>query len=462
MTDKKTSDTKNKKSAVEATSGPSATITLSPDTGKTKGEILSKDSAIQASTTGESSKVKSKKTSPKPTPSKSIKKENMQPSSPNSTKISKTALLSILIAFIALGGVGGLYFWQNQQQALQAQNFLKQLKQQQTDSSQQAKANIEQVERLLAKQKSDLILKLEQTLSDNQLASENKITALENTITRLSQNQPSDWLLHEAEYLIRIAARTIWLEQDTGAAINLLKDADQRISELNSPEFLPIRQLIHQDIEALQLMPILATEEVILTLMAMEKQIKSLSLSMVQIPESTESDENFELTDNTSDWRSNLAKTWRKFLADFITVNRRTANVEPLMSPQYQQNLRENLALKIQLALWAASKQNSKLFSTAIDDIQLWLVEYFDMDNLVNQRFSTGLLALNTKVISYDYNNKLFSLDAIRTLINETPANKAPPQIKEELKQPKQKAPKNNNGTKEAIVVNENKLSENA
>jgi len=92
----------------------------------------------------------------------------------------------------------------------------------------------------------------------------------------------------------------------------------------------------------------------------------------------------------------------------------------------------------------------------------LWLVEYFDMDNLVNQRFSTGLLALNTKVISYDYNNKLFSLDAIRTLINETPANKAPPQIKEELKPPKQQTPKNNNGTKEAIVVNENKLSENA
>ncbi|MFT5757725.1 MAG: uroporphyrin-3 C-methyltransferase [Alteromonadaceae bacterium] len=454
MTDKKTADTNDKKSAVEVTSEPSASITLSSDASKTKSETLAKGSE-KKTRSSDGAKI-----TPKNTSAQSIKKENMQSSSPTPLKISKTALLAFLIALIALGAVGGLYFWQNQQQALLTQDLLSQLKQQTTDNKKQAITNKQQVALLLAEQQSNLTLQLEKTLSSNQLESQSKITALENTVSRLSQNQPSDWLIHEVEYLIRIAARTIWLEQDTRTAINLLKDADQRISELNAPEFLPVRQLIHQDIEALQLMPVLNTEEVILTLMAMEKQIGSLSLAMVKIPASSETTESFELTENTSDWRSNLAKTWRKFLADFITINRRTANVEPLMSPQYQQHLRENLALKIQLALWAASKQNSQLFSTAIGDIQLWLKEYFDMDNLSNQRFNAGLQSLSKEVIGFNYNNKLSSLDAIRTLLNETPSNKVPLQIKDALKQPKQIERDNSSEITEPTVVNENELSE--
>ncbi len=462
MTDKKTSDTNDKKSAIEATSKPSASITLSPDVSQTKSETLSKDNEVKMSNVSASAEVAPKKTSSKATPSKSIKKENMQPSTSTSAKISKTALLSFLVALIALGGVGGLYFWQNQQQTLLTKDLLNQIKQQATDNKQQATDYKKQVTLLLAEQQKNLTLQLEKTLNNNQLESQSKIAALENTVSLLSQNQPSDWLIHEAEYLIRIAARTIWLEQDTRAAINLLKDADQRIGELNAPEFLPVRQLIHQDIEALQLMPVLNTENVMLTLMAMEKQIGSLTLAMVQIPESSDINESFELTENTSDWRSNLAKTWRKFLADFITVNRRTANVEPLMSPQYQQNLRENLALKIQLALWATSKQDGQLFSTVINDIQLWLVEYFDMENLVNQRFNTGLKSLSSEVIAFDYNNKLSSLAAIRTLLSNSSSKKVLPKIKNELKQLKQVEPTKDIEIVEPTMVNDNKLSEDA
>ena len=450
MIDKKTSDAKDKSDVdvVKATTGLSASITLSDHTNKTNSETSAKESAVK---TDSSNTQKNSNVKPKPIPTKSIKKENMQSKSP--AKISKTALLSFIIALTALGGVGGLYYWQNQQHNIFAQDLLTQLKQQTTNNKQQAI-------QLLAEHKDALTLQLEKTLSANQLESQQKITSLENNIARLSQNQPSDWLIHEAEYLIRIAARTIWLEQDTRAAINLLKDANQRISELNSPEFLPIRQLIHQDIEALQLMPVLNTEEVILTLMAMEKQIKSLSLAMVKIPKSTELNESFELSENASDWRSNLAKTWHKFLADFITISRRTADVEPLMSPQYQQNLRENLVLKLQLAQWAASKQESKLYKQVISDIQLWLTEYFDMSDTVNQRFNDGLQSLSNEDVAYQYNNKLSSLHAIRNLLNDNSLNNLPLKVKDELQQPEQIELKDHIEKVEPTVVNENNLNE--
>ena len=67
--------------------------------------------------------------------------------------------------------------------------------------------------------------------------------------------------------------------------------------------------------------------------------------------------EDLALSDNIGDWQENLAKTWHKFLNDFITVRRRTGMVEPLMAPDQQQHLKQNLSLKIQLVQWAASEQ---------------------------------------------------------------------------------------------------------
>jgi len=433
MTDKKTSDRNDKEGLADLTPGLSTSINLSDNVSDT----LTKEN--KARNIDKKSNIKVKKMPPK-----QIEKENMQENKSATSKISKTAILSFIIALIALAGNGGLYYWQNQQHNLLEQNLLSQLNQQAID-------NKKQIQRLLAEQKSNLTRQLDKTLTANQLMNQQKISNFEDTITRLSQNQPSDWLIHESEYLIRIAVRSIWLEQDTHAAINLLKDADQRISELNNPKYLSLRQLIHQDIEALKLMPVLNTEEVILTLMAMEKQLKSLPLAMIKIPESTGIDENFELTEDPKDWRSNLTKTWHKFLADFITVSRRTANVEPLMPPQYQQNLRENLALKLQLAQWAATKQDDKLYNITITDIQLWFTEYFDMDNTINQEFNSGLQSLSLEVIAYDYNNRLSSLKAIRKIIEGNDFNEIIPETQNKLQLPKQTEP---------VIKQESKLSE--
>ena len=70
-------------------------------------------------------------------------------------------------------------------------------------------------------------------------------------------------------------------------------------------------------------MPKLKTEEVILSLIAIRKQVPLLRFSMVDIPASEDKIEDLELSEDTADWQSNLAKTWKKFIADFITVRRR-------------------------------------------------------------------------------------------------------------------------------------------
>lgn len=439
MTDKKTSDNSDQSSSSEQK--PITIITEKPSSDSTPdlSAIKKVSQSVNSNTDKNNPKVELTGNKAQPTSKRHMKPEN-------TTKISKTALLSLITAFIALVGIGGVHYWHTQQQSLLENRILLQ--------TQQSDIKAQQIKQLLTEQESNITQQLNnittKILRDNQ----EKIVTLENKIANLSQNQPKDWLIHEAEYLVRIAARTLWLEKDATAAIGLLKDADNRIQELNDPTFLPIRQLIHQDIEALQLIPTLNTEKVVLTLMGMSEQIMSLPLALVNTKDNKDNKEDaksFELSESTDDWRSNLAKTWQKFSANFITISRRTANVEPLMSPQYQQNLRENLMLKLQLAQWAAAQQHASLYTKTLDDVNSWIRQYFDMDNVANLQFIEGISTLKKELIEFEYPNRLISLSAIRNLLENEP--------RQETLEEKEKPSINKLKTDEIKLPVENKTS---
>ncbi len=99
------------------------------------------------------------------------------------------------------------------------------------------------------------------------------------------------------------------------------------------------------------------------------------------------------------------------------------------MSPQYQQNLRQNLTLKIQLAQWAASEAQPTIYLKTLEDIQHWIIEYFDTDNEVNKRFLAEIIALKSELVVFSYPNSLASLKALRDLLAAKPLTKLPAEI---------------------------------
>ncbi len=452
------SDSRDNKKVIP---GPSASIILSSNTSDDSAkssrntssskqntpssagtEPITETAATSAKSSSSAASNKSQKIMPKNTPSLDKKAETKVDTKPeaktpntagkspvsaakgqNTAKrqpLSKTALLALFIALLASAGVGGLFYWNQQQQLTFEQKLL-------NESQQLSQENQQKIQQLLTRQQQSFAQQLAENEAKLLSANQDKITQLENAIAKLGQNEPTDWLLHEAEYLVRIAGRTLWLEHDTKAAINLLQDADTRLQELNNPELLPVRQLIHQDIEQLKLMPVLDSEAVILQIMAVAKQVDSLILAMVDIPESEQVSEELQLSDNASDWQVNLKKTWQKFLDDFITVRRRTGNVEPLMSPDHQQNLRENLKLKLQVVQWAVSEEKAEVYLASLNDISQWLATYYDMENLSNQNFSMAIDDLKAKQISFDYPSQLTSLKALRRLMNQQPSSYVAP-----------------------------------
>jgi uroporphyrin-3 C-methyltransferase len=390
---------------------------------------LVEEKAKATETKASTDKVSEKKASPK----KASTKPKASPAKAEPQKTSKLAIAAIIIALVA---PASHYFWQTHQSQILSQTIQNDIYQKNAATLAQAKKQIQQN---ITQQGVALNKQLQQVKEQTASLSEAKIEQLTQAVAqleqRIQQRQPSDWLTHEAEYLIRVAARTLWLEHDTSAAIGLLNDADSRLAELNDPAFLSVRELIHQDIKSLELLPVLKTDEIILSLMAMGKQVEILPLAVEEIGKGQNSDKALELSDDINDWQANLTKTWQKFLNDFIRVRQRAGSIEPLIAPNQQANLKQNLSLKIQLALWAASERKGDIYQKALADIELWLNEFYAMNHPHNQQFMESLIKLKALDVSYDYPSELMSLTAIRVALTKQSTLPATSAVTEEVKE---------------------------
>ncbi|WDE05488.1 uroporphyrinogen-III C-methyltransferase [Thalassomonas viridans] len=347
--------------------------------------------------------------------------------SPETLKIpvSKTGVLALVLALLACTSSAGWYYWHNQQQAQQQQQTQQTLTQQ---LETRLNAAEQQLNDLLQAREKQLTERFNRQIKQLQSRNEQQVSQLNQNIKGLQQEQPGNWLFNEVEYLIRMASRTLWLEQDKDTAISLLTDAEQRLSQTKNPELLPVRRLIFQDIETLKLLPQQQSAEVVLSLMGLGKQLDSLVLARPYRAENQAQEENLSLTSDPADWRENLSKVWQKFRANYIITSRpRTQGDDPLLSPEHQQNLRQNLALKLQLAIWAASQGESALYRQALDDIRLWLTQYYETDNKTNQAFIAAVEELKPATLTVNYPEKLVSLAAIRKVIEQAGSNKAAP-----------------------------------
>ena len=77
-----------------------------------------------------------------------------------------------------------------------------------------------------------------------------RLSVMDTRLGEVSGRQPNDWTLAEASYLVRIAGRKLWLEDDIDTAQSLLVAADLRVAELSDPSLYPLRASIAEDIAA--------------------------------------------------------------------------------------------------------------------------------------------------------------------------------------------------------------------
>lgn len=300
-------------------------------------------------------------------------------SSPNNVnkKASNWLAIFALLFSVASSALVGFFWWQSQVW-LDNQQQLDQLKQQNLISTQQTlselQAKVGQLQRVSEQ-------KLNQAESSNKSVND-ALSSLAARVKELGQSQPNYWLAAEAGYLINLAERRLLVEQDVNTTIQLLLDANQRLSAMQNPSVFHIREAISEDIASLYSIKQPESDDVYLAISGLINEVQLIKFAQVYIPKpNTNSDAQPKVSDQAGDFVDNLLISVKRFFGNFITITRRDAKVQPQLPADQQWFVRANLTTQMLMAQNAVVNKNQAVYNDSLIQTQKWLAQYFDTDN---------------------------------------------------------------------------------
>jgi len=312
-----------------------------------------------------------------------------------STKISKLAVLCLLL-IVVIAGIGGWGFYSLSNAVNNEQQRFTELTANNNRDIEAAKVELQQK---FSQQTNQFTAQVETTVQQQQQT----IEMLKEKVTELAGRRPNDWLLAEANYLVKLAGRKLWQEKDIDTARSLLTTADMRINEMNEPSLVGIRQALASDIASLQALPRDNSETLALKLDGLISQVDNLKLNMIKLPEITEGQDPQQLSESAEDWQDNLKRMWDSFSDGFITVRRRNGSVEPLMSPKQQWYLEENLKRKLMQTQLAVYRQQQTAYVHAIELSTRWILQFYDRQDSTTEFMLNELANLKKEQVSVNY-----------------------------------------------------------
>ena len=342
------------------------------------------------------------------------------PSSAAKKKSSGNGLLwfVVIILFLIVLGMAGAGYWYYMQQQSASKDSESAL---QTTTSQ---LNTIERERAGLVASIDKVARTNQTLESTvaELKAQNEKLTLqaESTLEQLNNmegRRPADWLIAEADYLVRMAGRKLWLENDVRTAILLLVNADKRLKSLADPSVLPVRANLAEDIQTLQQLNPVSQSSVALALTGMIAQIDKLPLDTFEKPEDANA-EDTTLSESADDWQENLAKVWRSLVNDFLTVKTIEGPVEPVLSLEAQFLAKEQLRLQLMHAQTAALQGDAGLYNQSLQYAQTLIIEKFDTEKSQVTGFVDALQNLIATDVSRPIPTELASQKPLERLLD--------------------------------------------
>ena len=357
-----------------------------------------------------------------------IQTEDREPVAPRTqTVVKKSGTgLSLLAILIALG-VGGAGYYFGQQQVDEFQQKLTALEAQINNKTvvsapaQDVKFDTTQLTQLESENKAtqDKIAQVEELIN----AKSHELVGLQSQINKVSAQanaqQPTDWLFSEADFLLNNALRKLVLDNDVDTAVSLLKLADETLAKVNNSQSAAIRSAINQDLK--QLLSVAGVDQ-----NAVMQKLSQLANTVDELPVL---DVNFgddqnatKLSDSLSDWAENAEKSATSFLNHFIRISpKHGADRKELLAPNQDIYLRENIRLRLQLAIMAVPRQQNELYKQSLEAVASWIRSYFDTNAEVTQSFLKSVDELSEVSIYVDVPSQLQSLSMLDKYLNRTP-----------------------------------------
>ena len=303
-----------------------------------------------------------------------------QPASEPVTHISEQPKSGRGIAAIALGlaiisaASAGFVWWQQQQQQIHYEGVIQQQKQQisgleksiQQSLDQQIQSHVDAQSKPIQQQ----VAKLDHLIQQ-------EIKQLKEGYQLLSGRRSSDWILAEAQYLVKLASRKLYLEQDFDTAKTLLINADDRLGGLREESITELRTALHQDIARLKELPVVDTVGIHAELSGLLVRVDGLTLRQRYLPKSEEV-KGLQLSENVDDVWQNLSSSFQTFLDDFVKIRRVDQGQLPVVSPEQSWFIKSQIKMALIEAQQAALLKEPKAYAASLNQVATWVEAYFE------------------------------------------------------------------------------------
>ncbi|MEA9397148.1 uroporphyrinogen-III C-methyltransferase [Lelliottia amnigena] len=236
-------------------------------------------------------------------------------------------------------------------------------------------------------------------------------------VATISGTDAKTWLLSQADFLVKLAGRKLWSDQDVTTAAALLKSADASLADMNDPSLITARRAITEDIASLGAVSQVDYDGIILKVNQLSNQIDNLRLADNNDDDTPMDSDGTELSSSLREWRINLQKSWQNFMDSFITVRRRDETAVPLLAPNQDVYLRENIRSRLLVAAQAVPRHQEETYKQALDNVSTWVRAYYDTSDATTTAFLDDVDKLSQQNITMNVPDQLESQPILEKLM---------------------------------------------
>ena len=244
-----------------------------------------------------------------------------------------------------------------------------------------------------------------------------QLDELQQKVAVISGSDAKTWLLAQADFLVKLAGRKLWSDQDVTTAAALLKSADASLADMNDPSLIGARRAITDDIASLSAVSQVDYDGIILKVNQLANQIDNLRLADNNDDDSPMDSDSDELSSSIGEWRVNLQKSWQNFMDSFITIRRRDETAVPLLAPNQDVYLRENIRSRLLVAAQAVPRHQEETYKQALENVSTWVRAYYDTEDAATRAFLEEVDKLSQQSITMSVPETLQSQSLLEKLM---------------------------------------------
>lgn len=229
-----------------------------------------------------------------------------------------------------------------------------------------------------------------------------------------SEGARESWMRTEVEHVLHAAMRAVEVDRDPVAALNALRAVQRTLERWADPAWATVLERIAVDIAALERVPPVDMESIVITLDGIGNRAHSLPLAEIHGVPRTERrprEPGFAGVDWSGIWRS-IKGNFR----EMVTVRREGRPERVVLAPEEVQAIHLNLQLKLEAARFAGLRRDEDNYRTGLRNARRWVETWYDTGDVTVQAVLDELDLLARRELEPTLPDLSGSLRALRSV----------------------------------------------